>query len=160
MEYLKRSSNKEAVDVQNELKSLKRKIIESQNIVDSILLRAAQADDSLAEGFIRLARERQSEMALLQQRFEKVKSGLQEDSSTPLKILELTQNISIQYVTLKPSQKRQIANSVLSNLELNGVCLCANYRLPFTILAKNANQPTDYPQGDSNPCRRDENPVS
>ena len=128
--------------------------------MDTILLRAAQADDSLAEGFMRLARERQSEMALLQQRFEKVKSGLEEDSSTPLKILELAQNLSKQYVTLKPSQKRQIANSVFSNLELNGVSLCANYRLPFAILAKNANRPVDYPQGDSNPCRRVENPVS
>jgi len=77
LEYLKRSSIQEIADVEKELKSLKRKLTESKNTVDSILLRAAQADDSLAEGFMRLARERQSEMALLQQRFEQVKSGSQ-----------------------------------------------------------------------------------
>jgi hypothetical protein len=151
LEYMKRSSIQEMADVEKELKSLKRKLSESQNTVDSILLRAAQADDSLAEGFMRLARERQGEMVLLQQRFEQVKSGSQEDTSGPLKILELTQNLSKQYVTLKPPQKRQIANSVFSNLELNGVSLCAEYRLPFAILAKNANGPVKGERRDSNP---------
>ena len=55
--------------------------------MDAILLRAAQADDSLADGFMRLARERQSEMALLQRRFEQTKLGLQEDTGGPTKIL-------------------------------------------------------------------------
>ena len=98
----------------------------------------------------RLARERQSEMALLQRRFEQTKLGLQEDSGGPLKILELAQHLSRQYVTLKPSQKRQIANSVFSNLELDSVTLCAEYRLPFAILAKNANRPFNCAREDSN----------
>jgi len=83
-------------------------------------------------------------MDLLQRRYEQTKSGLQEDNGGPLKILELAQNLSGQYVTLKPGQKRQIANSVFSNLELNGVSLCAEYRLPFAILAKNSNHPFEY----------------
>ena len=160
LEYLKRASKQETSDVEKELKSLKRKISDSQKTVDSILLRAAQADDSLAEGFMRLAQERQSEVTLLQHRFGQLKSGLKDEDDKPLKILELTQNLSRQYVTLKPSKKRQIANSVFSNLELNGVSLCADYRLPFAILAKNANRPVNYPQGDSNSCYRDENPAS
>ena len=141
LEYLKRASTQDVSDVENELKSLKRKIAESQKTVDAILLRAAQADDSLADGFMRLAQERQSEMGLLQHRLDQLKSGLQEDNGKPLKILELAQDLSKQYVTLKPPQKRQIANSVFSNLELNGISLCAEYRLPFAILAKNANGP-------------------
>ncbi len=118
--------------------------------MDAILLRTAQADDSLADGFMRLARERQSEMDLLQQRYEQTKTGLQENNGGPLKILELAQNLSRQYVTLKPPKKRQIADSVFSNLELDGVSLCADYRLPFAILAKNANRPFEYTRQDSN----------
>jgi len=56
--------------------------------VDTILLKAAQAEDSLADGFMRLTRARQNEMDLLQRRFEQTKSGLQEDTGGPLKILE------------------------------------------------------------------------
>ncbi len=141
MEYLKRSSNKDTSDVEKELKSLKRKISESQKIVDSILLRAAQVEDSLADNFMRLAQERQSEVKILQHRFDQLKSGFQEDNDKPVEILELAQSLSKQYVTLKPSQKRQIASSVFSNLLLNGVSLCADYRLPFAILANNANRP-------------------
>ena len=89
IEYLKRASTQEVFGTQKELKSLKRTISESQNTVDALLLRAAQAEDSLVDGFMRLARERQSEMALLQRRFEQTKSGLQEDTGGPLKILEL-----------------------------------------------------------------------
>ena len=99
---------------------------------------------------MRLARERQSEMALLQRRFEQTKSGLQEDTGGPVKILELAQHLSRQYVTLKPPKKRQIADSVFSNLELDGVSLCAEYRLPFAILAKNTDRPLNYARQDSN----------
>ena len=87
---------------------------------------------------------------LLQQRFEQTKSGLQEDTCGPAKIFELAQHLSRQYVTLKPPEKRQIADSVFSNLELNGVTFCAKYRLPFAILAKNANHPLDYARQGSN----------
>ena len=138
------------IDTQKELKLLKRKISESQNTVDAILLRAAQAEDSLADGFMRLARERQSEMALLQRRFEQTKLGLQEDTGEPVKILELAQHLSRQHVMLKPPKKRQIADSVFSNLKLDGVSLCAEYRLPFAILAENANHPLNYARQDSN----------
>ena len=67
-----------------------------------------------------------------------------------MKILELAQHLSRQYVMLKPPEKRQIADSVFSNLELDGVSLCAEYRLPFAILAKNTNRPLDYAREDSN----------
>ena len=87
--------------------------------------------------------EKQTQIALLQRRFEQTKSGLQEDTGGPIKILELAQHLSRQYVTLKPPQKRQIADSVFSNLELGGITLCTEYRLPFAILAKNGNRPLD-----------------
>ncbi|MBN2455829.1 MAG: hypothetical protein JXB29_04725 [Sedimentisphaerales bacterium] len=74
MEYLKQTSNQEVIDTEKELKSLKKKISESQKTVDAILLRAAQARDSFADSFMRLAQERQSETALLQCRFEQVVS--------------------------------------------------------------------------------------
>ncbi|MDH4203403.1 MAG: hypothetical protein OEV87_10995, partial [Phycisphaerae bacterium] len=69
------------------------------------------------------------------------KSSLKYNTISSEHPLELAQDLSKQYVTLKPPQKRQIANSVFSNLELNGISLCAEYRLPFAILAKNANGP-------------------
>ena len=53
-------------------------------------------------------------------------------------------------VTLKPPKKRQIADSVFSNIELNGVNLCAEYKLPFAILAENANRPFNRAREDSN----------
>ena len=83
-------------------------------------------------------------MALLQRRFEQTKLGLQEDTGGPVKIFELAQHLSRQYVTLKPPKKRQIVDSVFSNLELDDVSLCAEYRLPFAILAKNSGHPFEY----------------
>ena len=51
---------------------------------------------------------------------------------------------SIPSLCLRPPKKRQIADSVFSSLELDGISLCAEYRLPFAILAKNGNHSLDY----------------
>jgi DNA invertase Pin-like site-specific DNA recombinase/endogenous inhibitor of DNA gyrase (YacG/DUF329 family) len=62
LEYLRRTSTQEVIDTEKELKSLKKKISESQKTVDAILLRAAQAQDSLADSFHATGTERQSEV--------------------------------------------------------------------------------------------------
>jgi len=73
-----------------------------------------------------------------------IETGKQENIRDPAKILELAQHLAGQYVTLPAPQKRQIADSVFSNLQLDDVTLCGNYRLPFSILAENGNHPLNY----------------
>ena len=127
--------------MQNELNRLKRRSSETQATLGALLLKAAQTEDNLAEGFMQLARQKQHEVALLQQRIEQIKTGKQENSPDAVKIIELAQHLVEQYVTFPPPQKRQIVDSVFSNLQLEDVNLCGDYRLPFSILAKNSRHP-------------------
>jgi hypothetical protein len=140
-EYLQRVLVQDKADMENELAKLKRRLLEAQTTMDALLLKAAHADEGLARGFMRLASDKHNEIALVQQRMEEIAHGKQKSSDEPIRIIELAQNLASQYVTLKPPQKRHIINCVLSNLELNGVTLCGTYRLPFAILAENANRP-------------------
>ena len=140
-EYLQWVLVKDETDMENELIKLKRRLSETQTTMDALLLKAAHAEESLAEGFMRLARDKHNEVTLVKQRIEEITQGKRAYSSEPVRIIELAQNLSAQYLTLKPPQKRQIVNSVLSNLELDDVTLCGTYRLPFAILAENANRP-------------------
>jgi hypothetical protein len=82
---------------------------------------------------------------------EQIEKGKIENSQEPAKILELAQGLSAKYVTLEQPQKRQIAHPVFSNLQLDGVTFCGQYRLPFTILADNSTRPLNWRRGDSNP---------
>ena len=118
--------------------------------VDSLLIRAAQADDSLIESFMRLAKKKQQEIMLLERRSEQIKKGKKEKSYEPARIFELSQNLVEHYVTFPAAQKRQTIETVFSNLQLDDVNLCAEYRLPFSILAENAHRPLDYARQDSN----------
>ena len=147
---LERMLAKDQADRKAELSRLTRRISEAQATVDSILLRAAQAQDDLAGNFMRLARQKQRELAALKGRIEQVKKGNNEDGRCPAKVVELTQNLLARYVTFPPSQKRQVVESVFSNLQLDDVNLCGQYRLPFSILAKNAGSPLNYARQDSN----------
>ena len=150
MEYLGRTLAMDLSEMRNELRKLKRKVSQTQATLDALLLKAAQAKDNLAEGFMRLAEQKQQEIVLLQRRIEQIEMGKQENSRDPAKILELAQHLAGQYVTLPAPQKRQIADSVFSNLQLDDVTLCGNYRLPFSILAENGNHPLNYARQDSN----------
>jgi len=141
MEYLQRILVQDKADIDDELVKLKKRLSETQTTLDALLLKAAHAEEDLAEGFMRLAREKQSELSLIKQRITDIKEGKRNESNEPMKIIELTQHLATQYVTLKPLQKRKIANLVLSNLELDNATLCGTYRLPFAILAENANCP-------------------
>jgi len=141
MAYLNRMLFKDVADTQNELRTLKRKASETQPILDGLLLKAAQAEDDLAKGFMHLARQKQQETALLQRRIEQIKTGKRENSREPAKIIELAQGLAEKYVTFRPPQNRQIMQSVFSNLELDNVNLCGDYRLPFSILAENGTRP-------------------
>jgi hypothetical protein len=67
--------------------------------LDSLLLKAAQTEDNLAGGFLRLARQKQEELNLLQKRFEQIECGKQESNCNAAKILELAQHIAKTYVT-------------------------------------------------------------
>lgn len=75
---------------------------------------------------------------MLQRQIEHIEKGKQENSQEPAKILEIAQDLSAKYITLESLQERQITHSVFSNLQLDGVTLCGQYRLPFAILADNS----------------------
>ena len=148
--YLNTVLSEDLADTQKELCSLKRKASETQATLDAILLRAARADDSLAEGFMRLAKQKQQEITMLQRRSEQIEKGKPGDSSDPVRVLELAQNLARQYVTFSSVARRQIVKSVFSNLRLDDVTLDGEYRLPFAILAENADRPLNYARQDSN----------
>jgi len=141
MAYLEHMLVRDATDMEQELRKLKRKTADAQATLDTLLLKAAQATDNLAEEFLRLARQKQSELALLQQRTTQIVAGKQENNSDAAKILELAQCLSQQYVIFSPVQKRQVVDSVFLNLRLDDVTLCVDYRLPFSILAENRSCP-------------------
>jgi hypothetical protein len=98
---------------------------------------------------MRLARNKHNGIALVQQRIEEITHGKRNYSDERIRIIELSQSLATQYVTLKPHQKRQVVNSVLSNSELDDVTLCGTYRLPFATLAENANRPLKCARQDS-----------
>ena len=130
---------------------------EVQDIADltgdslELSIKAAQTDEALADEFLRLARQKQQELAMVQEQIKQLRTGQEENSSKPAQILELAQHLADQYVTLPSPKKRQIVNSTFLNLQLDDVNLCAEYRLPFSILAENAHRPLDYAWEDSNP---------
>ena len=148
--YLRHILAEDQANEQKELKKLKKRISETRATMDSILLRAAQADDSLIEGFMRLAKKKQQEIMLLERRSEQIEKGEEEKSCDPARIFELSQNLAKHYVTFPAIQKRQTVESVFSNLQLNDVNLYADYKLPFSILAENAHRPFNYARQDSN----------
>ena len=150
MAYLRNILAEDQADGQKELKRLKKRISETRTTVDSLLLRAAQADDSLIESFMHLAKKKQQEITLLERRSEQIKKGKEEKSCEPARIFGLSQNLVEHYVTFPAAQKRQAIETVFSNLQLDDVNLCAEYRLPFSILAENAHRPLDYARQDSN----------
>jgi len=100
-----------------------------------------QVEEKLAEGFLRVARQRQEELSLLQQGVQQIKEGKEDNNGNAAEILELAQHLAKQYVTFSPPQKRQITDSVFLNLRLDDATLCADYWLPFSILAENDDHP-------------------
>ena len=75
MAYLKNILAKDQVDTENELRGLKRKQSETQAALDAILLRTAEADADLAEGFMRLAKHKQQKVTLLQRWIAEIQQG-------------------------------------------------------------------------------------
>ena len=60
--YLKQSQRKDATAMKEQSQNLRRRASGAQNILDALLLRAARTEDNLAEGFMRLARQKQEEL--------------------------------------------------------------------------------------------------
>lgn len=150
VEYLKISAKKNTREKEKEISKLKRRLKVGQEKFDNLLTKAAESDNQLSSGFMRLAGVQQSEISLMQTQIEKLKTGEKENFQKPLEIIELTQNIANKYVSLKSEQKRKLVKSVFSNLELEGVSLCADYNLPFEILTNNTKYPLKYARQDSN----------
>ena len=93
---------------------------------------------------------RHCEMVLLQRRFEQIKSGLQKDSGNTIENFR-THTTSFKTVCYtKNTSKASNSRFSVLELELDCVSLCAEYRLPFAVLAKNANRPLNYARQDSN----------
>ena len=153
--YLEHTLVKDAADSERELRKLKRRAADTQATLDTLLLKAAQTEDNLAKEFLRLARQKQRELALLQQREGQIKAGKQEDNRDAAKILELAQHLVEQYVTLPAPKKREVVNSVFLNLQLDAVNLYGDYRLPFSILAENRGRPLKSGRQDLNLRPRD-----
>jgi len=70
-----------------------------------------------------------------------IQTGKQAQGGDAVKVLELAQDLARQYDTLPAGQKRRVVDSVFLNLTLDGVSLCGDYRLPFSILAENGDHP-------------------
>ena len=94
-------------------------------------------------------------MELLQQRMKHIEAGKQENSRNAAEILEPAQHLAEQYVTFPSFQKRQIIDSVFLKLRLDDVNLCADYKLPFSILAENGDHPLNSGRQDLNLRPRD-----
>ena len=92
---------------------------------------------------MRLAGQKQEELELVTSRIEQLQTGQTGNSDKPAEISELAQSLAPQYVTFGPTKKRQVVDSVLLNLQLSNVTLCADYRLPFSILVENGTRPLD-----------------
>ncbi len=148
--HLKQSQRRDATAMKEQSQDLRRRASEAQNILDALLLKAARTEDNLAEGFMRLARQKQEELNLLKSRIEQIKANETQGNHEAAEIIELAQQLSQKYVTLSPPQKRQIADSVFLNLRLDHVNLVADYRVPFSILAENGTRPLDSGRLDSN----------
>ena len=151
MQYLEHTLAKDKTDTKNQPRNLKMKISEAQGTMDALLLKAATAEDDLSAGFMCLTKEKNNEITVLQMQIEQIEKGKLENSQEPAKILELAQGLSAKYVTLESLQKCQIVHSVFSNLQFDGVTLCGQYRLPFTVLADNSTRSLNWRRGDSNP---------
>jgi DNA invertase Pin-like site-specific DNA recombinase len=150
MAYLTHVFEKEVDDAEQELRKLKKRNADVQATLDTLLLKAAQTEDNLAEEFLRIARQKQKELKVLQQRATQIEAGQQEDNGDAAKILELAQRLPEQYLTFTPPQKRQVVDSVFLNLRLDTVNLCGDYRLPFSILADNHTRPLKSGRQDLN----------
>ena len=148
--YLTHVFEKDVDDAEQELRKLKQRATAAQGTLDTLLLKAAETEDNLAEEFLRIARQKQREVALLQQRAIQISAGKQENNSDAAKILELAQRLSQQYLVFSPAQKRQIVDSVFLNLRLDAVNLCGEYRLPFSILAESNGRPLKSGRQDLN----------
>lgn len=135
MAYLEHTLVKDVSDTERELRRLRKRATDTQPTLDMLLLKAAQTEDNLAEEFLRLARQKQRELAVLQQRIDRIEAGKQENNTDAAKILELAQRLPQQYLMFAPPQKRQVVDSVFLNLRLDTVNLCGEYRLPFSIPA-------------------------
>ena len=138
---LDRTIAKDETNTKQEIQTIKRKASETQSTMDTLLLKAASTEDNLAEDFLRLAKQKQEEHALLREKIRQIETGQLKNGDKPVKILELAQHLATQYVTLPSPKKRKIADSVFLNLRLDHVTLCGNYRLPFSILAENGTRP-------------------
>jgi site-specific DNA recombinase len=148
--YLERKLAKEGSEVEVELRRLKKKAADVQAVTDALLLKAAETEGSISDGFIRLARQRQEEASLLEQRIRELETGKPGEGGEPARIFELTQGLAGQYVTFPVFQKRQVVDSVFSNLRLDSTTLCGDYRLPFAILAEDGHRPVNSGRVDSN----------
>lgn len=141
--YLRHTLAKDVTDTETELRKLTKKAADMQAGLDALLVKAAQTDEALADEFLRLARQKQQELAMVRHRIDEVKTGEQAKGDDAARILELTQTLSSQYVTLPANGKRRVVDSVFLNLHLNGVSVRGDYRLPFAILAENSNHPLE-----------------
>lgn len=90
-----------------------------------------------------MARQKQQELSVVRQRMKEIQTGKQSLGGEAAKVLELTQHLAGRYVTLPADQKRRVVDSVFLNVRLDGLNLCGDYRLPFSILAEDGNHPLE-----------------
>ena len=150
MTYLQRAAKQNAADRKQELQRLRRKASQARASLDGLLLKAVEVGDGLAESFMRLARQKQHELGLLEGRIKETNGSRQQDGRRAAKILELAQHLAERFLTLPSDQKRRITDAVFLNLRLDHVTLLGEYRLPFSILAENGNRPANSGRLDLN----------
>jgi TolA-binding protein len=137
-------------DAESQLRKLRNNVADLQGTLDTLLVKAAQTEDALADEFMRLAQQKQQELAMVRQRVDDLQTGKQTQGGDAAKVLELAQHLARQYDTLPAGQKRRVVDSVFLNLSLDGVSVCGDYRLPFSILAENGDHPLNSERQDLN----------
>jgi len=78
--YLRHILAKDVTDAETELRRLTKKAGDMQAGLDVLLAKAAQTDEALADEFLRLARQKQSELAMVRHRMDTIRTGKQTQS--------------------------------------------------------------------------------
>jgi site-specific DNA recombinase len=134
-EVLRARTKDERRESQDEAKEVQRQMTLLRQQQDELLnLRLMKEIDS--DAFARKSTELRDRIATLAVNLESVDTTRGEQAEQAIKVFELSQNLSSQWLTAEYATKRQILDMVFSNFRLNGVTLCYEMRKPFALLAE------------------------
>ena len=120
---------------QDQAKELQRQLTRARQQQDQLLdLRlAGGVDDDL---YNRKGIELRDRIAVLKAQLDRVDVTRGQQADHTIKVFELSQSLTKQWLTADYAAKRQILDIVFSNFVLDGVSLCYTRRKPFALLCE------------------------